>query len=100
MPLTLRGSYELLGPDDRRLLRQRAVFAGGWTLVSAEAVCDGDALTGLRSLVARSLVQSHDSRFTMLHAVREYALAQLETSGEAELLRRPLLGAFADAEGL
>ena len=34
-------SYELLSERERVLLRQLAVFSGGWTLGAAEGVCDG-----------------------------------------------------------
>jgi predicted ATPase len=36
-------SYELLSEPERLLLRRVSVFAGGWTLESAEAVCAGGA---------------------------------------------------------
>ncbi|MEW1866462.1 BTAD domain-containing putative transcriptional regulator [Streptomyces sp. NPDC088194] len=40
---TLRGvvewSWELLPADERAVLRRASVFAGGWTLAAAEAVC-------------------------------------------------------------
>ncbi|MFE0626825.1 BTAD domain-containing putative transcriptional regulator [Streptomyces sp. NPDC058864] len=44
---TLRGvvdwSWELLPEDERTVLRRASVFAGGWTLEAAEAICAGTA---------------------------------------------------------
>jgi predicted ATPase len=50
-------------------------------------------LDGLASLVDKSLVQveapiAGDARYRLLESVREYALEQLETRGEAEAARR------------
>ncbi len=85
-------SYELLGDEEKALLRRLAVFAGGCTLEAAEAVCgDGvDVLDALGSLVDKSLVRRHEGepeRFGMLEVVREFALERLEADGEAEAAR-------------
>jgi predicted ATPase/DNA-binding CsgD family transcriptional regulator len=40
-------SYDLLAPPLRRLFRQLAVFAGGWTLDAVERVVDTDVLDAL-----------------------------------------------------
>jgi predicted ATPase/class 3 adenylate cyclase/Tfp pilus assembly protein PilF len=97
---TLRGaiawSYELLSPDEQCLFRRLAVFAGGWSLEAAEAVCDRgdlelDVLDGLGSLADKSLVRTSATdadRFSMLETIREFALEKLEASGEAEDIRR------------
>ncbi|CAN5480645.1 hypothetical protein BH20ACT21_BH20ACT21_23380 [soil metagenome] len=96
---TLRGaiswSYELLTPDEQILFRRLVVFAGGFTLEAAEAVCDRDDLSidvldGLASLVDKSLVRAreHADRFVMLDTIRSFAGYELEASGEAEEIRR------------
>jgi predicted ATPase/transcriptional regulator with XRE-family HTH domain len=97
---TLAWSYDLLDPEEQRLFRRLAVFAGGCALETAEAVCvapDGakplasDLLDGLGRLVDQSLIQQREDggepRFGMLHVIREFALERLEASGEIEALR-------------
>jgi predicted ATPase len=85
---TIGWSYELLNKDEQRLFARLAVFAGGCTLESAEAVCDAD-LDTLASLVDKSLVRVREvGRFWMLETIREYAAERLEDAGEAEMLRR------------
>jgi predicted ATPase/class 3 adenylate cyclase len=85
---TIEWSHELLSEDEQRLFARLAVFVGGCTLESAEAVCDAD-LDTLASLVDKSLVRVREGdRFWMLETIREYALERLEESGEAELLQR------------
>ena len=100
---TLRGtiewSYDLLGEQEKALFRRLGVFVGGCRLEAAGAVCDPDGSSGagvlddLGSLVEKSLLRrSTDSdgepRFSMLETIREYALEQLESAGEAETVRR------------
>jgi tetratricopeptide (TPR) repeat protein len=72
----------------------------GCALEAAEAVCGDEddrpqrsVLDGLTALVEHSLLRAETTsegmaRFTMLETIREYALEQLETSGEAEAMRR------------
>jgi len=94
---TLDWSHELLGPAERTLFRRLAVFAGGWTLDAAEAVCAtadlpaDDVFDRLHALVDSSLVRPQpasegEPRFTMLSTIREYADARLIESGEADAL--------------
>jgi predicted ATPase/DNA-binding SARP family transcriptional activator len=99
--MTLDWSYDLLGPEAQQLFAQLGVFAGGCTLTSAEAVCDGFVLDALEALVDESLVRQREAvtgeaRFSMLEIVREYALEKLEASGEGDDLRRRHLEHFAD----
>ena len=84
---TIAWSHELLDEPEQRLFARLAVFAGGCTLESAEQVADAD-LDVLQSLVDKSLVRHTDERFWMLETIREYALEQLEESGDADGLRR------------
>ncbi len=92
-------SYDLLTPAEQRLFRRLAVFVGGCTLESVEAICDAkqdldlDLLDGMTSLVNKSLVQqveqpNAESRFVMLETIREYAREKLETSSEEVAVRR------------
>jgi predicted ATPase/DNA-binding SARP family transcriptional activator len=67
-------SHDLLEPDAQRLFAALGVFAGGWTLEAAEAVCGPGVLDGLAALVDQSLVTHAGERFGMLETVREYAL--------------------------
>jgi tetratricopeptide (TPR) repeat protein len=87
---TLRGtiewSYELLTPEEQRLFVRLGVFSG-WTLDSAEEVCDAD-LDILGSLLDKSLIRREGHRFSMLETIREYAVERLELSGEGGELRR------------
>ena len=100
-------SYELLAEPRQALLARLSVFAGGWTLESAEAVGNGDldVVEGLSSLLDKSLVRlegtDEEPRFTMLETIREYARERLEERGEAEQFRRrhaEHLLAFAERE--
>jgi len=98
---TLRGaiewSHELLGEEEKRLLRRLAVFLGGRTLEAIEQVCsadgDLDVLEGVSSLVDKSLLRQEESaegepRFLMLETIHEYAKEKLEASAEAEEIGR------------
>jgi predicted ATPase len=96
---TVAWSYALLNPFEQRLFRRLAVFTGGCTLESVEAVCNtrrdlgGDALTGLSSLVDKSLLQQGEDRaleprFVMLESIRQYAFERLTESGEEVQTRR------------
>jgi predicted ATPase/DNA-binding CsgD family transcriptional regulator len=90
-------SYDLLGEAERTTLQRLSVFAGGFTLDAAEAVCAGGGIEPLQildlvtSLVDKSLVVADDdrarTRYRLLETIRQFALVRLEASGEAEAVR-------------
>lgn len=94
---TIDWSYDLLSEEERLLLRRLAVFAGGWTLEAAEAVCPAggidrrDVLDLLTRLVDRSLVvaegQNGEARYRLLETIRQYASEKLGEAGETANLR-------------
>jgi predicted ATPase len=88
---TIEWSYELLEPEERRLLAALSVFRGGWTLEAAEQVA-GAGLEFMQSLVDKSLIRRWESgRFGMLETIREFGAEQLSEDEHDALLRR-LLG--------
>ena len=95
---TIAWSHGLLDAPEAELFARLSVFAGGWTLEAAEAVCDAE-LDVLQSLVDKSLVRFVDGRFAMLETIRAYALARLrEVAGGAALHERHMSFYLALAE--
>jgi predicted ATPase len=69
---TIEWSHDLLAAAERDLFARLAIFRGGFTLATAEAVVEADIDT-LQSLVDKSLIRRREHRFTMLETVREFA---------------------------
>jgi predicted ATPase/DNA-binding SARP family transcriptional activator len=94
---TLDWSYDLLTDWEQALLRRLAIFAGGFTLEAAEAICvgagleAGDVLDLLSRLVAKSLVVAEQqdalARYRLLETVRQYSAAKLRDTDEETSVR-------------
>ena len=93
---TIDWSYDLLAEEEKILLARLSVFVGGFTLESAEAVCnaagDLDILDGVETLIRNNLLRQVDSisdemRFDMLVTIREYAIEKLSEMGALPELR-------------
>ncbi|MFF3990352.1 BTAD domain-containing putative transcriptional regulator [Streptomyces sp. NPDC001797] len=75
-------SWDLLDERERTMLREVSVFAGGWDLTAAEAVCTGPAADLLGALVDKSLIIATPDgtdgtagmRYRMLETIHEYAV--------------------------
>jgi predicted ATPase/class 3 adenylate cyclase len=97
-------SHDLLPEPERALLRRLSVFAGGWALEAADAICAGgqgsagillpaDVIDALTRLVDKSLVvvdenvPGGEARYRLLETIRQYARDRLLESGESALVR-------------
>ena len=95
---TIDWSHGLLLEDEQVLFRRLSVFAGGFTLGTAETVCAGDDLKRrevlelLAHLVDKSLVlvteHAGEARYRMLETVWRYGREKLDEAGEEMAVRR------------
>ena len=95
---TLDWSHALLASPEQALFHRLAVFAGGWNLAAAEAVCGGgevahsNVLSLLTRLLDSSLALEEESdgraRYRLLEPVRAFAADHLARSEDAEATHR------------
>jgi predicted ATPase/DNA-binding SARP family transcriptional activator len=89
-------SYELLSPDERSMLQELSVFAGGFGLTMLAAVCTrGDVTVALEiidRLASKSLVTAEiaedGTRYRLLETVRQFAADRLAAAGGTHGARR------------
>jgi predicted ATPase/class 3 adenylate cyclase len=87
-------SYDMLSPEEKKLLNRLSVFSGGWTLDAAEEVCSGNGLDNvdildlLSRLADKSLILpcTGNKRYNILETIRQYAEQKKDESNEAEML--------------
>ncbi|WP_177220276.1 ATP-binding protein [Agrococcus baldri] len=102
---TIEWSTGLLAESERRVLRELAVFAPGFTLESVEAFAaargwDVDVVAALEALVDSSLVEQADidgeAVFSMLATVREHGIERLSETGEEDAARSAHAAVYAE----
>ena len=90
----VRRSYDLLSPEQRRLLPALSVFAGPFTMADAAAVSGSGGPTlahAVRGLVDSSWLlvnRGEPNRFSMLATMRVFAAARLDERDEGPAIRR------------
>ena len=89
-------SYQLLSEHERLLWARLSVFAGGFELDAAQAVCAGDGLDAeeipelVGSLVEKSVLKRHGDtadRFRLLEPLRQFGHERLREAGGETILR-------------
>ncbi len=88
-------SYDLLSVQEQKLFRQLSVFAGGFTIEAAEAICTDEHLARhqvfdvITELVDKSMLVADtagrvETLYRLLETMREYAREKLMASSEMD----------------
>ena len=90
-------SWNLLSDAERILLRRLSIFAGGFTLEAAGAICREDDIKGnevlniLTHLANKSLLvkqgQDGEARYRLLEPIRQYLYEKLLGASEADVIK-------------
>lgn len=90
----IRWSYDLCTPAEQLLWEQLSVFAGGYDIDAAEAVCElgpASLMEALTGLVDKSVVMLRFdgtvARYSMLEPIRQFAADRLAERGAAQAVR-------------
>lgn len=98
MEAAIDWGYALLETAERTVLQQLSVFAGGWDLAGAEAVCGVDAIGHIVGLLRKSFAQSDlgavPARYRLLAPIQHYARNRLAGSGNETQARTRHLAWF------
>jgi predicted ATPase len=92
-------SYDLLSAQEQQLFCRLSVFAGGFTIEAAEAICWDeelaqrqvlDRLTGLvdKSMLVADTAGRVETRYRLLETMREYGREKLMASAEIDQARQ------------
>ncbi|WP_329788360.1 BTAD domain-containing putative transcriptional regulator [Lentzea sp. DG1S-22] len=94
---TMEWSFDLCSPREQLLWAGASVFAGGFDLAAAEAVCSDDALTAdfmfdaVDGLVDKSVLQREEhagvARYRLMETMRQFGQTRLRASGEEQRLK-------------
>ena len=89
---SMNWSWSLLTEPEQTLMRQLSVFAGGWNLESARAVCSHDVVELNNSLVKKSLIvlnqeEGRETRYHFHETIRQYTHEKLVEAGEEDGIR-------------